>query len=241
LQKNTPTKFRTWQAGISVSHPIVMKINRDFQAYIFDFDGVVVDSEPLHAIAKRNTLDRFLIQYPPTLMADFKGRTDIDFFAYVSRELALGKVSPGELGAYKQGEYIKLFEDVPLVPGIQEFIRFSRKQRKQLGLATSATGRDFSLAAEKYQLQTWFDVIITGYDTKKHKPDPEPYLKAISKLSVLADNVMVIEDSPNGIRSARSANCTIVAITTSFTSDELYLAGADLVVKSFHELELELK
>lgn len=219
---------------------VCMKMNREFDAFIFDFDGVIVDSEPLHAIAKRNTLDGFLIRYPLTLFADFKGRTDVDFFDYVARELSGGRVDSAELGAYKQKEYIKLFEDVPLVPGIKDFIRFSRKRVKKLGLATSATGRDFSLAANKYQIRTWFDVIITGDDTKRHKPDPEPFLKAISELSVPVDNILVIEDSPNGIKSARAANCTVVAITTSFKSNELYLAGADLVVGSFQELELEL-
>lgn len=209
-----------------------MKIERDFHAYIFDFDGVIVDSEPLHAIAKRNTLDRFQIRYPAKLFAEFKGRTDVDFFDYVSRELAEGKANSEELGAYKQKEYIELFEDVSLIPGIQEFIRFSRKRLKKLGLATSATGKDFSLAAKKYQLHTWFDVIITGDDTNKHKPDPEPFLKAISRLSVPVDKILVIEDSPNGIKSAKVADCTVVAITTRFKSNELYLAGADMVVAS---------
>ena len=218
-----------------------MQIKRDFQAYIFDFDGVIVDSEPLHAVAKQNTLDEFLIKYPQELFSDFKGRPDIDFFDFVSKELAQGKVTPEELGAYKQNEYVKLFEDVALVPGIQDFIRFSRKQVKKLGLATSATGRDFSLAANKYQLHTWFDVIITGDDTIKHKPDPEPFLKAIAKLSVPVDKILVIEDSPNGMKSAKAANCIVAAITTSFTPTELHLAGADLVVTSFSELEHELK
>ena len=218
-----------------------MSINRDFQAYIFDFDGVIVDSEPLHAIAKQNTLDRFLIKYPASLFSEFKGRTDVDFFDYVSRELAEGKATAGELGAHKQKEYIKLFEDVSLVPGIQDFICFSRNQLKQLGLATSATGRDFSLAANKYQLRTWFDVIITGDDTKYHKPHPEPFLKVISKLSVPIEKILVIEDSPNGIHSAKAANCMVAAITTSFNSNELQVAGADLVVTSFPELTQVLK
>jgi beta-phosphoglucomutase len=125
-----------------------MKTKRDFQAYIFDFDGVIVDSEPLHAMAKRNTLDRFMIPYPSTLFAEFKGRTDIDFFAYVSSELAGGRATSEDLGAYKQKEYIRLFEEVFLVPGIHDFICFSRKKLKRLGLATSATSMDFSLAAK---------------------------------------------------------------------------------------------
>lgn len=104
-----------------------------------------------------------------------------------------------------------------------------------------ATARDFSLAAQKYPLQTWFDVIITGGDTVRHKPDPEPYLKAMSLLSVSGSETLVIEDSPNGIKSAKAANCTVVAITTGFKSHELHLAGADMVVSSFSEIEQELK
>ena len=108
-------------------------------------------------------------------------------------------------------------------------------------MATSATPRDFSLAAQKYQLQPWFDVIVTGGDTTKHKPDPEPYLKAMAMLSVAGSETLVIEDSPNGIQSSKSANCTVAAITTAFTPNELLLAGADMIVASFAELEREIK
>ena len=55
---------------------------------IFDFDGVIVDSEPLHAAAKREVLERFSIAYPETLFVDWKGRTDVDFFDHVVRDLA---------------------------------------------------------------------------------------------------------------------------------------------------------
>ena len=217
------------------------KRKNDFQACIFDLDGVIVDSEPLHAIAKQNALDNFQIKYPSTLFAEFKGRTDKDFFAYVSQELAEGKATSEEMDTYKRRVYLRLFENVPLVQGVQDFVSFSRKRFNKLGLATSATARDFSLVAQKYPLQTWFDIIITGGDTVRHKPDPEPYLMAMSKLSVTGHETLVIEDSPNGIKSAKAANCTVVAITTSFKSHELRLAGADMIVTSFSEIERELK
>ena len=212
-----------------------------FQACIFDLDGVIVDSEPLHAIAKQNTLDNFQIKYPSTLFAEFKGRTDKDFFEYVSQKLAKGKATAEEMDTYKRIAYLQLFENVPLVQGVQDFISFSRKRFNKLGLATSATSRDFSLVAQKYPLQTWFDIIVTGGDTVRHKPDPEPYLLAMSKLSVTGPETLVIEDSPNGIKSAKAAKCTVVAITTSFKSPELRLAGADLIVNSFTEIEQELR
>jgi beta-phosphoglucomutase len=219
-----------------------MKFNKNnFQACIFDFDGVIIDSEPLHARAKQITLDNFRIKYPSTLFADFKGRTDKAFFEFVANDLAKAGVTAEEMGAYKRQVYLKLFENVPLVAGIKDFLPLARPTFKKLGVTTSATPRDFLLAAQKYQLQPWFDIIITGEDTMKHKPDPEPYLKTMAMLNVAGSETLVIEDSPNGILSAKSAKCTVVAITTAFESNELRLAGADLVVASFAELERKLK
>jgi beta-phosphoglucomutase len=219
-----------------------MKMNKlNFQACIFDFDGVIIDSEPLHAQAKRTTLDNFKIKYPSTLFADFKGRTDKVFFEFVANNLARAGTIAEEMDAYKRQVYLKLFKNVPLVTGIQEFLPLARRTFKKLGVATSATPRDFSLAAQKYQLQPWFDIIITGEDTTRHKPDPEPYLQTMAMLGVAGLETLVIEDSPNGILSAKSANCTVAAITTAFKPNELRLAGADMVVASFAELERELK
>jgi HAD superfamily hydrolase (TIGR01509 family) len=110
----------------------------------------------------------------------------------------------------------------------------------RVGLATSATGHDFSLAARKFHLAAWFDVIVTGADTLQHKPHPEPYLKALSGLGIGADQTLVIEDSPNGIRSARAAGCSVAAITTSFGAHELTEAGAGLLAPTFEELGVAL-
>jgi beta-phosphoglucomutase len=219
-----------------------MKMNKyNFQACIFDFDGVIIDSEPLHARAKQATLDNFKIMYPSTLFTDTKGCTDKIFFELVANNLAKESAIAEEMDAFKRQVYLKLFEKVPLVTGVRGFLFFARRTFKKLGLATSATVRDFSLAEQKYQLQRWFDVIVTSEDTARHKPDPEPYLKTMEMLALADSETLVIEDSPNGIRSSKSANCTVAAITTTFTPKELRLAGADMIVSSFAELERELK
>lgn len=217
------------------------KRKNDFQACIFDLDGVIIDSEPLHAMAKQNTLDSFQIKYPSTLFAEFKGCADKDFFEHVSQEFANGRVAAEEMETHKQIVYLRLIENISLIQGVQDFISFSRTRFNKLGIASSTTARDFSLVAKKYPLQTWFDIIITSGDTLKHKPDPEPYLMAMLKLSVTGYETLVIEDSPNGIKSAKTANCTVVAITTSFNSNELRRAGADMVVNTFSEIKQKLK
>ena len=211
-----------------------------FHACIFDFDGVIIDSEPLHAQAKKATLDNFHIQYPSPLFTDTRGSTDKLFFEYVANNLARENATAEEMDAFKRQVYLNLFENVSLVTGIQEFLPSAKRTFKKLGLATSATVRDFSLAAQKYQLRPWFNVIVTSEDTARYKPDPEPYLKAMTILGVTGSATLVIEDSPNGIRSAKSAKCTVAAITTTFEPDELRQAGADMVVTSFAELEREL-
>ncbi len=213
---------------------------RDFSTCIFDFDGVIVDSEPLHAQAKRVTLDHFGVGYPAQLLSDFKGRPDTDFFAFAADQLAAGITTAQEMIVYKREAYLRLFEAVPLVTGVQPFLAAARSKFDKVGLATSATRRDVELAVRKYQIDRWFDVIITGDDTLRHKPDPEPYLKALAALGVTAGAALIVEDTPNGIRSAKAAGCTTVALTTAFAADELRAAGADLVVASFAELAQKL-
>jgi len=208
----------------------------DFEACVFDFDGVIIDSEPLHAEAKRITLNQFLIPHSETLFADFKGRPDSAFFQHVAAELASGRATALEMESCKQACYAKLFNDVPLVPGALNFLAIARETFSRLALATSATRHDFQLGARKYQLAKWFDAIVTGDDTARHKPDPEPYLKAIASLGVASSDALVIEDSPNGIRAAKAAHCRVIGLTTTFQAEELRDAGADRVVSSFAEL-----
>ncbi len=208
----------------------------DFNACIFDFDGVIVDSEPLHAQAKQATLDHFRVGYPIRLFSDFKGRPDTAFFEFVADQLAAGLATAEEMGAYKREVYLRLFEAVPLVTGVRAFLAAARARFDKVGLATSATRRDLGLAVRKYQLDRWFDVVITGEDTLRHKPDPEPYLRALTALCAMPGATLIVEDSPNGIRSAKSAGCTTAALTTAFAAGELCAAGADIVVASFAEL-----
>jgi HAD superfamily hydrolase (TIGR01509 family) len=186
------------------------------------------------------TLEHFALAYPERLFADFKGRSDGDLFAYVSGELAQGAISAATLDSYKREAYLGLFARVELVPGIEGFVRAARRKYGKLGLATSANRRDFGLAADRYHLRAWFDVIVTAEDTEQHKPHPAPYLKALSGLHANAADTLVVEDSPNGILAAKSAGCTVAGLTTAFAPEELRAAGADLIARSFAELQQAL-
>jgi beta-phosphoglucomutase len=213
---------------------------RRFRACIFDFDGVIIDSEPLHAQAKRLTLERFGIAFPSTLLDDFKGRTDVDFFDHVVAHFAPPGTRPGPLLVEKAERYRELFAAVPLMPGFEAFLELARRHFDRIGIATSATSRDFGLAADRFDLTRRVDVIVTGEDTTRHKPDPAPYIAAIARLAVKPGEALVIEDSPNGVRSARAAGAYVVGLTTAFAPHELSAAGAHRLVAGFDELSRTL-
>jgi beta-phosphoglucomutase len=185
-------------------------------------------------------LDQFGIPHVESLFAKFKGHPDSAFFEHVATRLASRRATAGEMQAFKQNAYSRRFGDVPLVAGVLDFLAVARKSFPKLGLATSATRRDFELGARRYELVAWFDAIVTGDDTVRHKPDPEPYLKAMTALGVNSRSALVIEDSPNGIRAAKAAHCPVVGLMTTFGAEELRRAGADWVVASYAELTREL-
>jgi hypothetical protein len=78
--------------------------------------------------------------------------------------------------------------------------------------------------------------VILGEETENHKPHPEPYLKALATLGKKASETVVIEDSPNGVISAKAAGCFVIGINTGFTLEELQRAGADHTGTTFKEL-----
>ncbi|WP_437686865.1 HAD family hydrolase [Sorangium sp. So ce176] len=206
------------------------------RALIFDLDGVIIDTEALHAEAKRLTFERYGIAVPERLYTEFRGRSDLDMVEHVVRELAGGALSPAEVVGTKHDVFRTLHEKIAPVEGALEFIRLARRRFERLALATSATRENQAFAFEKFDLRPFFDVVVTSEDIRRTKPHPDPYLKAAEKLGLSPGACLVIEDSTNGILSARAAGCAVAAITTSFSRDELRDARADMMVDSFPEL-----
>lgn len=211
----------------------ITPLSEKFSGCIFDFDGVIVDSEPMHAEAKKVTLDHFNIEYPETIFSDFKGRPDSVFFTYVSGSLTGDRYSENELHSYKNKVYLDLFCNVKLIDGIVPFLELCKFKFSTMAMATSATVNDLNLVFDKYGLNTYFDIIISGDDTVKHKPDPEPFLRALTATEKTSSELFIIEDSPNGIIAGKAAGCFVAGITTSFDKEILKKAGADIIVNDF--------
>jgi len=208
----------------------------DIKAVFFDFDGVVIDSEPLHAKAKKLVLEKFKISYSSAIFDDFKGRTDKVFFDFVSQKLDQGNNSSDFLQNTKKLLFEGIINELKLVEGFLPFLGKVKERSMRTALVSSTSLYSLGLVDRLYNISGLFDLLITEVDTEFHKPDPAPYLKALEKLSLTRHDSIVIEDSPNGIISAKKAGCFVYGLTTSFQSHTLREAGADQIVESFSEL-----
>lgn len=207
----------------------------DFDAVIFDLDGVLIDSEPLHERAKQVVVDAHGLEVPTEAFEAFLGKTDRDIFTYIVDTYGDGTADVEALIDAKQAAYRDLIGELTMVDGARAFLE-AVAARYPTALATSAVRRNQELAFERFDLMPFFEAVVVAEDLTHHKPHPEPYLTAAAGLARPPERCLVLEDSVNGIRSARAAGCTAVGLTTSFPADALREAGAHHVADSFAAL-----
>ncbi len=208
-------------------------------ALIFDMDGVLLDSEPLHKRAKELAFQRFGIVVPESVYDSQKGRPDEIVLPEILGERG-GVENLAEISRLKREFYEGLEHELRAVPGAVDFVVWA-KTRYRIALATSATPRNRSASLERIGISDHFDVIVDHGRSARPKPDPEVFLMAMRDLGVNAGECWVIEDSLNGIAAAKAAGGVAVAITTTFDAAKLTAAGADVIVSSFEDLKRRLE
>ncbi|HET6398605.1 MAG TPA: HAD family phosphatase [Candidatus Thermoplasmatota archaeon] len=211
------------------------------RAILFDMDGVLLDTESTHTKAKKAAFQRHGLDVPDEWFARFRGQTDMAMMRHVADELGGGKVTAETLAKHKHEAYKELREGLQPVAGAKEFVGWARSRFARLALATSGTPDDRAFALRRLGLEDAFDAVLDAASISEHKPHPEPYLEAARKVGAEASRCLVVEDSVQGVRSAKAAGCLVAAITTSFRRDELQAAGADVVVDRYDELRAWLE
>lgn len=172
---------------------------------IFDFDGTVADTSPLHAAAFSQVLAPLgiAVDYP-----SIAGMKTLD--AMQKRLVQAGWSLPHDevtaLAAAKQECVRKMIGQALLpLPGVDDFLRWA-KPRYQLAMVTSGSRGTVGLALEKLGYTDWFSPLICADDLTRAKPDPEGFLKALQLTGVPADEALVFEDSQAGFLAASAAN-----------------------------------
>ena len=205
------------------------------KAFIFDMDGVIIDSEPLHERASRLVFAHFKLDYDESNFSAFKGQTDRAIVTHILSENGSLDFGVDEVLEMKRQTYAGLIDELQPIHGVISFLH-RIEGAFRLALTTSASRRNKELAFQKFHLHSFFEVVITSNDISKPKPDPEPYVVTTERLKLAPAECVVIEDSTNGVMSAVGAGCTVVGITTSFDRAALLKAGAHVVIDSYEQL-----
>jgi beta-phosphoglucomutase len=204
-------------------------------ALIFDMDGVLVDSEPLHKRAKELAFREIGVVLPESTYDSYKGRPDATMIPEILSERGVSADLIADLLHRKHQIYEKIEHELRPVPGAAEFVVWARSHYR-LALATSATPRNRAAALKMLRIDDCFEAIVDTSRFERPKPDPEIFQVAMRDLNLGPADCWIIEDSLAGILGAKAAGSFAVGITTTFNREALTAVGADVVVDSFTEL-----
>lgn len=210
------------------------------KAVLFDMDGVIVDTEPLHRKAYFKTFDELEIAVSEELYTSFTGASTKRVFETLIAKYSLSHTHE-DLSAIKRAHFKDYFdndEEFDLIPGVRELIKHYHENGIKLILASSATMVTINMVFEKFGLEQYFSGKISGAALKESKPHPEVFLLAAEMAEEPAESCMVIEDSTNGILAASRAEIFCAAYRSPHSKNQDYTL-ADIVVSDYEELELD--
>lgn len=208
---------------------------------IFDLDGVLVDSEPLHAVAFSEVLREEGFEISPEEMLRFAGVSDLDISAEL-RERRLVSSRPQALTARKIQRYAGMIEEhLEMRDGALEVLeRFSGMFT--LGLASASWRDQVDPVVSKFQLGRFFAAVVTGCDVDANKPAPDVYLVAAEKMGLPPDRCMGVEDSFTGVASVKAAGMACIQVIgdpsmrRNKQADEILTSLSDLTTEKSVEV-----
>lgn len=212
------------------------------QAILFDFNGIIIDDEPLQMKAYEEVLRPEGIAQTKEDYYGALGMDDVAFVraAFERAEIELTDEKLRDVVERKARRHRELLtDDLPLFPGIMTFVK-AVSRNYQLGVVSMSRRDDINHVLGRAALADYFAVVVSAEDVNVHKPDPACYLRALEFLNekrdkaahVLAlrpDECLVIEDAPPGIRGARAAGMRTLGVTNTVDERALRAAGADIV------------
>jgi HAD superfamily hydrolase (TIGR01509 family) len=202
------------------------------EAVVFDLDGVIVDSEHVWDAAREALARERGGRWHEDAQRDMMGMSSVEWSRYMHDVIGL-EDPPEEISAEVVRRLEATYrEELPLIEGATEAVA-RLAERWPLGLASSSNRQIIDLVLGLSELDGFFRVTVSSEEVQRGKPAPDVYLEAARRLSADPRECAAVEDSRNGILSARAAKMRVVAIpNTRYPPDEEALAAADLVIQS---------
>jgi beta-phosphoglucomutase len=218
------------------------------RAIVFDFDGVITDSEVLHL----RSFNRVLAQYGVEISTkdyykDYLGLSDLDCFKALINKKVLQKPAQGieNLAKEKNQVFEKLAKtEGRIIEGVRDFLQMLSQNNIPMAICSGALLAEIELVLEQARLRPFFEVIVSAEFVKKGKPSPEGFLLTLRKLNrnrqnpIPPNQCIVIEDSHWGLEAAKAAGMHTIAVTNSYDADQL--AMAEKIVTGLGDLSMDI-
>ena len=208
-------------------------------AVVFDLDGVLLDSEQVWDEAREQLAKERGGRWHPQAQRDMMGMSSTEWSRYMHETMGLPE-PPEQINREVVERLSAIYrKHLPVLPGAEEAVE-RLAARWPLGLASSSNRELIDLALELLGVDHLFAATVSSEEVARGKPEPNVYLEAARRLGVDPAEAAAVEDSHNGILSAKSAGMRVVAIPNShFPPDEAALAEADVVLDSLAGLTAE--
>ncbi|WP_339751793.1 HAD family phosphatase [uncultured Winogradskyella sp.] len=207
------------------------------KAILFDMDGVIVDTEPLHRKAYHQMFDDVNIKVNSVLYESFTGQSTINICKRLVDHFNLNE-EPKYLVNLKRKHFKYLFENdsnLVLIDGVLERIKDYYYNGLKLVVASSASMPNINRIFDRFDLNPYFSAKFSGSDLKQSKPHPEIFIKAAESTGFNKSECMVIEDSTNGIKAAHLGGIFCAGFKSEHSSGQDY-SLANIVISDFREI-----
>jgi beta-phosphoglucomutase len=206
---------------------------------IFDMDGVIVDTEPVHHFAYNQHFADLNIQVSDEMYAGFTGFSTKNTYEKLKESFGLTDEIDFLVNRKRElfNDAFDKKQDLYLLEGVEDLIRDLHENGMQLVLASSSARVTIERIFNRFDLHQYFSHIVSGEDFPKSKPDPAIFVQAAFLSNTPIENCIVIEDSTNGIKAAKAAGIYCVAYN-SVNSKLQDLSLADKVIQRFDELNI---
>lgn len=204
---------------------------------IFDMDGVIVDTEPVHYYAYQQHFKQLGLEIPDSVYATFTGNSTKNIYQRLKTEFGLSQ-EVEELVQAKRNFFNDAFDnksDLYLIEGVENLIEELHSEGVQLILASSSAKVTINRVFNRFDLHKYFTHIVSGEDFPKSKPDPAIFRQAASFSLAPKQQCVVIEDSTNGIKAAKGAELFCIGYD-SFHSKMQDYSLADKVIDHFNQV-----
>ena len=210
------------------------------KAVLFDMDGVIVDSEPLHRKAYYKMFADYGLEVSNGFYESFTGKATLPICETLCDEFSLN-IAPLELVRAKRSHFKKLFEEdsaLELIDGVLDRIQDYHRNGLTLVLASSASLPNINRIFKRFDLDRYFVGKLSGADLADSKPHPEIFIKAAQTAGFSPLECMVIEDSTNGIKAAHAAGIFCVAYESTHSHNQNYQL-ANHRIQDFKEIAFD--